>query len=483
MSNRFSVAGIGCAALWLAGCAVGPDYVRPTMEAPAAFKENADWKPAQPADDTDKGAWWQIYADPQLDQLLQQVESSNQNVRAAEARYRQALALVQSARSQLFPTLSANVSGTRSGAATRNNSTQLTTAQSGNTSSYSAAVDATWEADLWGRVRRDIESNNASAASSAATLINTRLSAQALLAQNYFQLRTLDAQRQLYDDTVAGYQKALELANNRYVQGVAAKSDVRQAETQLKTAQSQGVGLGVQRAQLEHAIALLIGKSASEFSITPAPLPMTTPAPVVPAGLPSSLLERRPDVAAAERLVASANAKVGVAQAAFFPALTLSGTTGFQGANFANLLAAPNHFWSFGPALALTLLDFGARDAQKAQAIAAYDEAVANYRQAVLTAFQEVEDNLAALRILEEQAQLQEEAVKAAQESAALVLNQYKAGTVSYSDVVTAQATALSNQRSALDILNSRMAASVLLIKALGGGWSVVPDAASSGAQ
>jgi len=456
----------------LGACAVGPDYKRPAVETPAAYKENAGWKVAQPSDAADKGAWWEIYDDPLLDSFQQQAQQSNQNVRAAEARYRQALALVSGARAELFPTLSASASQTRSRAAAgRINQSQINTG-GGVVTNYNLALDASWEPDLWGRVRRNIEANEASALASAADLSNTRLSLQAQLAQDYFQLRALDSQQQLFNETVTAYQKALDLTNNRYASGVAARSDVLQAETQLKSAQSQAVAVGVQRAQIEHAIAVLLGKPASEFSIAAAPLKLDTLPPVVPAGVPSELLERRPDVATAERDVAAANAQIGVAKSAFFPALTLSGSTGYQSSSFAGWLDAPNRFWSLGPALALTILDFGARRAQVEQAEAAYDENVANYRQTVLTAFQEVEDNLSALRILEQQAQVQDEAVKAARQALDIVTNQYKAGTVSYSDVITAQTALFSNQNTAVSILNSRMAASVLLIKALGGGWS-----------
>jgi len=456
----------------LGACAVGPDYKRPEVETPAAYKENAGWKVAQPNDAADKGAWWEIYGDPLLNNFQQQAQLSNQNVRAAEARYRQAVALVSEARAQLFPTLSASASETRSRAAAgRINQSQIN-AQGGVATNYNLALNASWEADLWGKIRRGIEANEASALASAADLSNTQLSLQSQLTQDYFQLRALDAERRLLDETVAAYQKALELTNNRYASGVAAKSDVLQAETQLKSAQSQAIAVGVQRAQLEHAIAVLLGKPASEFSIAAAPLKLDTLPPVVPAGVPSELLERRPDVATAERTVAAANAEIGVAKSAFFPSLTLSGSTGYQSSSLAGWLDAPNRFWSLGPALALTVLDFGARRAQVAQAEAVYDENVANYRQTVLTAFQEVEDNLSALRILEQQAQVQDEAVKAAQQSLDILMNQYKAGTVSYSDVITAQTALFSNQNTAVSILNSRMAASVLLVKALGGGWS-----------
>ena len=460
------------AALLLSACAVGPDYVRPATEAPTAFKENKDWKTATPKDQELRGNWWEIYQDPQLNALVEQVNISNQNLAQAEAQYRQAKALVESARSSYFPTVSANVSSTRSGG--RNSGSSLSSGSSGSsgsvTTSDSLGLSASWEPDLWGRISRTVESNQASAQASAADLQVARLSAQSTLAQNYLQMRVLDQQQNLLNDTVAAYQKSLQLTQNQYAVGVVARSDVIQAQTQLRSAQAQALDNGVLRAQLEHAIALLTGQAASTFSITPAPLVAVLPD--IPIGVPSSLLERRPDVSSAERLAAAANAKIGVAKAAYFPNLTLSASGGFQSNSFANWLTVPNRIWSLGPALAATLFDGGARRAQSDQAIAAYDASVAVYKQAVLTSFQEVEDNLAALRILEQEAVVQGETVQFAHHALELILNQYKAGTVNYTSVVTAQATAFSADLSALNIQNRRYAASVLLIKALGGGWN-----------
>jgi NodT family efflux transporter outer membrane factor (OMF) lipoprotein len=334
---------------------------------------------------------------------------------------------------------------------------------------WSMPLNASWEADLWGKVRRSVEAGEAAAQASAADLENARLSIQSQLAQNYFQLRAVDAQKQLLADTVAAYAKSLELTNTRYKVGVVARVDVAQAEAQLKSTQAQLLDLGVQRAQLEHAIAVLLGQPAGNFSLAAAPLKATPPP--VPAGLPAELLERRPDIAAAERRVAAANAQIGVAKAAWFPSATLSASYGLQTATAAQWFTLPSRFWSIGPALAETIFDGGRRQAAGEQAMAAYDASVANYRQAVLTGFQEVEDNLAALRILEEESLVQAEAVKAAQQSLEYSLNQYKAGIVTYLQVVTAQATALSNQRTAADLLARRVTASVLLVKALGGGW------------
>ena len=464
----------------LTACAVGPDYVRPSIEAPAAFKELQGWKQAEPRDHVIKGKWWEVFNDPLLSSLEEQVDVSNQNLAQAEAQYRQARALVQSARANYFPTVSASASSTRSRSSSNlGGQSSLATNQISRsvTNSHALALDATWEADLWGRVRRSVEANQASAQASAADLEATRLSLQAELAQSYFQLRSLDAQAQLLEDTVAAYEKSLQLTENQYKVGVVAKADVVQAQTQLKTTQAQAIDVGVQRAQLEHAIALLVGKPAATFSIERASL--NAALPPIPVGMPSELLERRPDVASAERRVASANAQIGVAKAAYFPSLTLSASGGYQSSSIAQLLTAPSRFWSIGPAIAETLFDGGARRALTEQAVAGYDASVAAYRQTVLIGFQEVEDNLAALRILEEEAQVQDEAVKLAQQSVTLTLNQYKAGTVSYLNVVTVQATALANERTAVNILSQRLAASVLLIKALGGGWNAsdLPDA------
>jgi len=331
-------------------------------------------------------------------------------------------------------------------------------------------VNVSWEADVWGRIRRTVEASRSSAQASAADLESVRLSVQAALAQAYFQLQTVDAQMQLLNATAAAYKKALELTQNRYDSGVAGKTDVLQAETQLKSTQAQLIDLGVQRAQLEHAIAMLIGKPASIFSLAASPLAAIPPA--VPVGVPSELLERRPDVAAAERRVAASNAQIGVAKAAFFPKVTLGASGGYESATSAKWLTWPSHFWSLGPAISQPLFAGGSIRALSDQARAAYDGTVATYRQTVLTGFQEVEDNLAASRILEEEAEVQGTAVKSAQQSLALVTNQYKAGTVSYLNVIVAQTTALTNERTAVDIAGRRMSATVLLIKALGGGWS-----------
>lgn len=460
------------AVLWLAGCAVGPDYVRPEMDTPAAFKETGDWKLAEPNDAAAKGEWWTIYQDTVLNDLMAQVEVNNQNIKVAEANYRQALAVASQARSAFFPTIGANSSLTRSSSRVSNTAVSGSGA-GGISNSYSLSGTASWEPDIWGSVRRSVESGDASAAASAADLANARLSAQALLAQNYFDLRVTDAQKALLDRTVAAYEQTLKLTQNQYAVGVAQRSDVIQAQTQLQSAQASAIDIEVTRAQLEHAIALLVGKAPAAFSLTVAPLRAALPS--VPGALPSQLLERRPDIAAAERAVASANAKIGVAKAAFFPALSLSASGGFQSSSFANWLTLPSRFWSVGPALAATLFDGGLRRAQTDAAIAAYDAQVATYRQTVLTAFQSVEDNLAALNYLGREATVQTQAVQSSREAAQLILNQYKAGTVSFQNVLTAQATAYSTERTSLTILGRQFTANVLLVTALGGGWHGLP--------
>jgi len=438
---------------------VGPDYVRPTVDTPAAFKEMEGWKRAEPGDAIVRGKWWEIFGDPQLNALAERVDVSNQNIRVAEAQVRQANAIARQARAGLFPVV------TGSAAAGRSKQPGFSAA-----SNYELALDASWELDLWGRVRRSVESAEANWQASAGDLESVRLAAYASLAQSYFALRVADAQTQLLEDTVAAFARTLELTQNRYAAGTAAKVDVVQAEVQMKSTQAQLIDVGVTRAQLEHAIALLVGEPPSTFSIPPAKL--LAGLPTIPVGVPSELLERRPDVAAAERTVAAANAQIGVAQSAFYPSLTLSAAGGFASSSFGSLLNAPNRFWSVGASLAQILFDGGARRAVSDQAIAAYDTNVALYRQTVLTAFQDVEDNLATLRILEQEAAVQEEVVRGARVSVDLTTNQYKAGIVSYLNVVAAQAIALNNERTAVDLLGRRLLASVGLVKALGGGWN-----------
>ena len=460
------------AAGWLTGCTVGPNYVKPTVEVPAAYKENAGWQVAQPQDATLRGNWWEMFNDPQLNALEEQVEVSNQNVAVAEAQFRQARALVQQARAAYFPTVTIGASVNNS---SQSASTRISNSSSGRTTPtlFAMAVDASWEIDVWGRIRRLVESSQASAQASAADLENARLSAQTELAQDYFQLRTLDTQKQLLDASIVEFERSLELTNNRYASGVVSRADVLQAQTQLKTTQAQAIDVGVQRAQFEHAIALLIGKPASVVSISAAPLAMTIVPPPIPVGVPSEVLERRPDIASTERQVVAANAQIGVALAAYYPTVSLHATGGFQSTSLSQWISAPSRLWSVGPAISETVFDGGLRAGLTEQARGVYDGTVASYRETVLTAFKEVEDNLAALRILESEAEVQDEAVKAAQQSVTVFTNQYKAGITSYLEVVTAQTAALTNERTAATILGNRMNAAVLLIKALGGGWNV----------
>jgi NodT family efflux transporter outer membrane factor (OMF) lipoprotein len=451
----------------LAGCTVGPNYVRPTAMPvmPPSYKEANGWKPAQPKDEAIKGAWWQVFNDPQLNALEEQVAVSNQNVLAAEASYRQARALIQASKAGYYPTVTAGASATRAHSSANLGSP----GSNAYSTTYTLPVDISWEPDIWGRIRRSVEASTASAQASAADMAALRLSSQAQLAQAYFQLRTQDAQRAFLDATVDYYQKSLNLTKNRYAGGIAAESDVLQAETLLKSTQAQAIDIGVQRAQLEHAIALLIGKPASDLSLPSVPL--TASPPPIPLEMPSMLLERRPDIAAAERQMAAANAQIGVAEAAWYPSVTLSASGGLQASSFSKLFNWPSRFWSVGPTVSETVFDGGLRSAQNDQARAAFDAVVAAYRQTVLTGFQQVEDNLAALRILEEEAKAQDDAVQAARQSVTVTDNQYKAGIVSYLNVIIAQTTELANERTAITIRGSRMTASVLLITALGGGW------------
>jgi len=449
----------------LAGCSVGPDFFRPKASVPAEYKEMQGWKQAQPRDGEWKGDWWTVYDDPVLSGLIAEVSVANQTLAQTEAQYRQARALVAQARSAYFPVLGGSASVTRSQVGRANSGT----VSRGGVTIHDIGLDASWEPDLWGRVRRSVEASAASARASAADVENVRLSLQAELATNYFQLRALEAQQQLFADTVRAFEASLKLTENRYNAGVAARADVVQAQTQLRTTQAQSIDLGVQRAQLEHAIAVLIGKAPAEFTLARAALPAAPPD--VPVGVPSELLERRPDIAAAERRVESANAQIGVAQAAYFPVLTLSASGGFQATALSQLFTPPARFWSLGAALAQTIFDAGLRQARTEQAIALYDQTVGSYRQTVLTAFQEVEDNLASLRILEEESAVQTDAVALARRSLELTLNQYKAGIVSFLNVLTAQTTLLSAERTLVDLRSRQLAASVALVRALGGGW------------
>jgi len=444
-------------------CAIGPDYQRPDTALPAHYKEaqTGAWKIAQPGDTEERSDWWLVFGDEQLNTLQTQLIASNQNIVAAEARYRQARAAAQAARASFFPDLTLNASSVRG------STSELSNQQS--STQKIVGLDASWELDVWGRIRREVEAGDASAQASAADYAAALLSAQAELAQNYFLLRITDAQKGLLDRTVNDYEKSLQLTQNRYNVGVVSRADVAQAQAQLKAAQAQAVDIEIDRAQLEHAIAILLGKAPADISVAQAALNPTLPE--IPLTLPSTLLERRPDIAAAERRVVAANAEVGVARAAYFPQLTLSATGGYRSTSFSDIFEMPNRFWSIGPSLSLPLFDAGLRSAQNKQAIAAYDETVATYRQTVLTSLQEVEDNLVALDRLDKEVQFQQEAVAASREALQLVNNQYKAGTVGFLNVLTAETAAFTNERNLLQAQGRQYTASILLIKALGGGW------------
>ncbi len=467
-------------AAWMlctSACMVGPNYHTPSAPAASAFKEPPPpgWKEAKPNDAVNRGKWWEIYNDSQLNGLEEQVSISNQNVLMAEAQFREAKAAVRIARSGLFPTVSGSLSlddsripGKLSGAAAASNASSSST-QSVQGVLYSLSADASYTADLWGSIRRGVTAAAATAQASAAQLESAKLTYQAELASDYFQLHGLDGDASLLENTAKSYQEYLVLTQNRYAGGIASLGDVAQAQTQLETTRAQLVDLGVQRTQFEHAIAILIGKPPAEFSIPPATLKI--PPPPVPVGVPSQLLERRPDIAVSERQVAAANEQIGIAKAAYYPTLTLSATGGFESASFLSWLTWPSRFWSVGPQLAETLFDAGKRHAQVNQAEAAYDATVANYRQTVLTAFQQVEDNLSALRVLADEADVTDRAVKAAEQSLTISRDQYIGGIVAYLQVITAQTAALQEEKSAVDLLTRRMTASVTLVQALGGGW------------
>ncbi len=474
---------IGLTGALVAGCTVGPDYRRPSAVISTQFKEAEGWRPADPTDAIDKGAWWSIFHDPALDTLERRVAISNQTLKSYEAAYRQAHQIVKEARASFFPVLTANASiqdqhspggsfTTTAGGATvvSSGGTNATNNLGSSTTTYSASVDASWAPDLWGRIRRTVESDVADAQASAADIANARLSAQSELAQDYFQVRVLDDQTALYRDTVAAYRKFLQLTTNQYKAGVAARADVISAQTQLLSAQAQLVDIGVARGQMEHAVAVLTGVAPADLTIPPAKL--SRDIPVAPTGVASALLERRPDIAAAERRADAANATIGVEEAAFYPDVTLSGSYGgAQSGGVGRLFNLSNALWSVGSQAAETLVDFGARRASVRAARAAYDQEVAVYRQTVLTAFQNVEDELVALRVLEQEYAVRLQAEQAARQSQDLAVNQYRAGQVNYTTVITSQATALQASQSVLTVLQQRLQASVGLVEALGGGW------------
>jgi NodT family efflux transporter outer membrane factor (OMF) lipoprotein len=456
----------------LAACAVGPDYQRPKIDAAPSFKEAGDWKPSEPNDALSKGPWWEIFGDDALNEFELKVDISNENVKAAAAAFDQARALVAQARAGFWPTVSASAGVQRGGTAvnTLNAAGQPVASSTRTQNTFSAGVSGNWALDIWGQIRRSTESNRASAQASAAALAAARLSAQSELATDYFELRAQDQLQKLLDDTVVAEQQSLAITESRYRFGVAARADVVSAQAQLLSSQAQQVNAKIQRGVLEHAIAVLIGQQPATFTLSASA--MRTDVPTVPAGIPSTLLERRPDVAEAERRVAAANAQIGVAKAAYFPSLTLSGSDDYTNRTWSHLFTLPNRVWSIGPELAETLIDGGLRRAQVAGARAAYEVSVDNYRQTVLSGFQQVEDDIVTLRVLEQQAVIEEAAVAAARESEKLTLNQYKAGTVPYSSVILAQTARLSAEQTALAVLSSRLQSSVALVEAVGGGWS-----------
>ncbi|HEV8122216.1 MAG TPA: efflux transporter outer membrane subunit [Candidatus Polarisedimenticolia bacterium] len=477
-------AGLGAAVLLLSGCAAGPRYHALETVAPQAYKEiaaegsdaAAALRPAQPSDAMVRGAWWEVFDDPDLNALEEQVDVQNQTIAQAEARFRGARAEVRLARAGLYPSLGVGASAVRSNGAASTAAAAAAGTSAGTVTLYQLPVDFSWEVDVFGRLRRTLEANTALAQASAADLEAIRLATHAELAVDYFTVRGLDAERDLLDSTVTDYEKTLQLTINRHDQGVVSGVDVAQAKTQLETTRADATDLRVTRAQVEHAIAVLLGRPPSEFSMASGKMPEAPPD--VPPGLPSDLLERRPDIAAGERRIAAANAEIGIAKAAYFPTFTLAASGGYRATSLSSFFSLPNRFWSLGVEALETIFSSGRRRAVVEGAMAAYDENVAAYRQSVLGAFLEVEDNLAALRLLEEEARQQADAVAAARELVSLARNRYTGGVTSYLEVATAQTAALANERAATQLLVRRMVASVNLVKAVGGGWDVsdLPD-------
>jgi NodT family efflux transporter outer membrane factor (OMF) lipoprotein len=466
-------------ALACGGCMVGPNYHRPPAPVAASYKELAGWTIALPQDGISRGPWWSIYHDPLLDTLERQVVVNNQTVKEFEATYRNSVALVREAQANFYPTIGVDTSVTRFNTQSSGSFSTSSTGTSGSFSSrggnptqYVLEGTADWAPDVWGKIRREVESQTAAAQVSAADLANAELSAQATLATDYFNLRTQDSLQLLLQQTVAAFQRALQITENQYHAGTISRADVVTAQAQLQSVVAQLAGVGVLRAQFEHAIAMLTGRTPDQLSIPFSPLPQTVP--VVPPGFPSTLLERRPDIAAAERAMVQENAAIGVAVAAYYPTISLSALAGFVGSPLAQLFNTANRVWSLGAAGTQTLFEGGLRPAQVAAASATYDQAVATYRQTVLTAFQQVEDELAALRIYQQQAAAWVVAIRAAQAAVTVTLNEYRAGTVAYTTVITQQETLLSDQQSALAVQQNRFVASVALVEALGGGWTTI---------
>jgi NodT family efflux transporter outer membrane factor (OMF) lipoprotein len=455
------------AALLLTGCAVGPKYKTPAVPVPPAYKEAANWKTAQPNDQNLGGNWWEIFSDPQLNSLEQQINVSNQNLKAAVAQYQQSRSALRYVRADYYPTVTAGPSATRQ--MYSNNRPPQSTFDGETFNDFVLPVNFSYQVNAWGRVSKNVESYREQAQASAADLAVVNLSMHAALAIDYFAARSLDAEEKLLQDTVAQYQQAFQLNEDRFQGGLASEVEVEQARTILETTRAQMVDVGVARAQYEHAVAVLVGKPPAEFTLPP--LPLTAPPPSIPIGVPSTLLERRPDIAAAERRVASANAQVGLAKTAYYPLVNIGASGGFESGSLTTLLQGPSGFWAVGSSAVVTLLDVGRRRAVNDQAKAGYDASVASYRETVLTAFQQIEDNLAALRILEQEAGVQSTAVEAAERSLSLSNTRYEGGVTSYLEVITAQNAALTDEVTAVNVLGRREANAVLLIEALGGGW------------
>jgi NodT family efflux transporter outer membrane factor (OMF) lipoprotein len=451
-----------------AGCAVGPKYHQPPVDTPPGYKEMGDWKTAQPNEQNLGGNWWEIFQDPQLNALEREISISNQNLKASVAQFQQARAALRYARADYYPTLTANPSATRQRYS--NNRAPKGFFDGITFNDFTAPLELSYQTNAWGRVTRNVQSYRAQTQASAADLAVINLSLHADLAVDYFAARTLDAEENLLRRTVVDYENALHLNEDLYKGGLASEVEVEQARTILETTRAQMIDVGVARAQYEHALAVLLGKPAADFSLSP--MPLTTPPPPIPVGMPSELLERRPDVAAAERVAASANAQIGLAETAYYPLVNIVAAGGFDSGTITTLFQGPSAIWSLGASAVQTIFDAGRRRAATDEAKASYDSSVASYRQTVLSAFQQVEDNLASLRILEQEAGVQATAVEAAEKSLSLSQTRYEGGYTGYLEVITAQSAALSDEVTAVNILGRRMASAVLLIQALGGGWS-----------
>ncbi|HEY1794447.1 MAG TPA: efflux transporter outer membrane subunit [Opitutaceae bacterium] len=466
MKPRGAAASLIAAAL-LAGCAAGPDYKKPQVSTPAAFKENPGWKSATPSDGVARGPWWEAFGDPVLNDLESKVDAANLTVAQAFFNYEEARQVARSDRAGYLPDIGLEASAQRS----KTPAIQSPTGHSLTTSTYAGELTGSWQPDFWGKLQRTVESDIATAQSDAANLANARLSSEGTLAQDYIQLRAADDQIRLLENAVNDYRRTVKITQNKYNVGVSARSDIITAETQLDSTRAQLIGVGVQRAQFEHAIAVLLGTAPADFSIARRP-DLGIAIPAVPATLPSSLLERRPDIAAAERQAAAANARIGIQTAAYFPDITISGAAGYEGSPLRQLFTAPFRFWTLGASATDSLLDWGQRHDLVLSAKAAYQVSAANYRETVLTAFQQVEDNVAEVRILSDESQVEKDAVKEAAQAAQIAVNEYNAGTVDFTTVVTAQVTELTNRETALGIEQSQLISSVALIEALGGGWT-----------